>query len=437
LPRGDRGGFLKSQKLGTVAGRLRPALFNCRRSDRQQLVLTNIYFVVYSLQDSMAFVLSKVENFYLEVVMNMNTLFGDETFGYLEMISDASEIVPGKEDGATIEFRTYKDHATGLLIRVRKSSNAPVGAEFLPTKVEAPDGRLLWVYSAEKVKGGLGRLCIIDAQLIIAVVDRRFVHKVAILERIEKGNLIDGLETVLVKRTVADHFRLEPNYSETEDAVIETIRRLEKQKREAEEVRRAEERAAKEAEREAARKARVTEILARGEVSGKTEFGKYQRGVPVVSDEEWPLLGIGKSVVFVDGIGADGSIVGTTGIYFVTARDRGGRPKKQYVAKIVLQRHAVEGEMSDIIAKPAIDLGAYSQVIIDLPKEAAEKSSLRSGYNQLPLVNSDQLADLKAKGLNSGTPVALESSDERAQIVLMTGQSDGRNTIGEFAFVRI
>lgn len=327
------------------------------------------------------------------------------------------------------EFRIYDVPDSGISIQIRRSLAKP-NLDFLPAIVKDSEGKILWGFAAENFKG-LGRLLVVDGELVIALTDWTHVRKVIPVNDLPKVKIVKvgegtkivggrGIQAIInLKHAVAEAFRLKADITDGERDFLAKIRQA-KDYREAE----------KSAEREEARRKRIAEIMARDQISGFPENGKCRFGVPVLEDE-WRMLPVTTGgVVLVSGFSENGEPLGDTATAFFIGRSK-GQPVQEAKVEIKLRgRGRFDHKPKQTQTTPTVALNSFEEILFEISEK---KEDLVPGFYEAILTDTLGFSSLKKSGLNSGALIALPSpnGDEgMVQVEKMTG--GGSTTLGIF-----
>ena len=219
--------------------------------------------------------------------------------------------------------------------------------ESLPSSIYYQDGRKLWAFEEEKSnlpeeykKFKVRALLVPDEVLkeYVLVLEswKKIIKVIPISDLLIRSQSI-GLggkvvftggrkmkEIIDIKSSLAKQLNMTPFFSETEQQLIEHLRRREAEKRQREEALIKSRQKEKQLNKDALRKERIRTILARQKINAIGPEGQKLRGFPVEEDE-WRILPSGTLVILVyDRLGAMKIIEA-----FIVEKRRGKPPEKK------------------------------------------------------------------------------------------------------------
>ena len=164
--------------------------------------------------------------------------------------------------------------------------------------------------------------------------------------------------------------------------------------------------------KEQAKAQRIAEIIGREKITAYPDDGKPRYGIPVIGEEEWAILPDNTAVVVVNNL--EEKIPAEA---FFVKKSLGGRISKGSLKKVSAKKPTLLAKSESEVA--VIEALGMIQVVID--------SQVRQVLN----FSKENFNRLRAKGLNSGTMVAIgEPRNGKFTIVQVRGNEC--LTVGEF-----
>lgn len=303
-----------------------------------------------------------------------------------------------------------------VILELLKSKKAPNHAEFLPAKATDLHGKKLWNFKEENFNG-LGKLLEFENEYFVYLEDReQTIHRIipisdlTKIQKIKLGEKIFNLggtspENLLkMKVRVAGHIGRNYTLTAEEKTLLQEMEKL----RQAEILRKQEEINLK----EQAKAQRIAEIIGREKITAYPDDGKPRYGIPVIGEEEWAILPDNTAVVVVNNL--EEKIPAEA---FFVKKSLGGRISKGSLKKVSAKKPTLLAKSESEVA--VIEALGMIQVVID--------SQVRQVLN----FSKENFNRLRAKGLNSGTMVAIgEPRNGKFTIVQVRGNEC--LTVGEF-----
>jgi hypothetical protein len=283
---------------------------------------------------------------------------------------------------------------------------------FVVASVADLDGKILWEFKNEFFEG-VGLLALAAGYPTVALVGRGKGGKVEKI--LPVVNMIDGIEKlrnlrILIKLKIEAAKFLELNYALTPKENTLWKIDLDRADKAREELRTSEH-----AAREAARKAKVEQILARPQLTCYTALARELRGYPVVGDE-WMSLNTGNMVVLVSSYDDTTKTPGTFIEHFVVQKEHGNKPKKRGAVAIAASKLGT-------VAGSAKIYSPVGSVMIEKGTEALDVELYAS---------MDDIRGARAAGLNGGTYVAVKPNNPASPLEVLAVYRDRVDSIGHF-----
>lgn len=261
--------------------------------------------------------------------------------------------------------------------------------DFLPAKVYHNEN-MIWNFKDEDFNG-LGELVYYKKTYYIALINRkREIVRVLPLEDLPVVRAVVNDEICYlgkttprelhqIKMALAKEMRLRYLTSPLEKKIYKKENELKtKQQEEQKEL------------KEKIRKQRLQELLSRTEIFAFAEDGRKVSGVPATEDE-WPSLPKEHPVVLVESYDQKTKTHGRVIEAFFVEKNKGGKSSKKKIKPVTQEKPNTQFELAGV-------LHVFFQGEIE----------------QIPLVNKQEdIQRLTAKGLNSGTLVAVNQNNQK------------------------
>lgn len=329
-------------------------------------------------------------------------------------------------DSHQVEIGTIVVNEKTLVLEMIRSKKR-LNGNFLIAKIYNEAEKVMWDFRDFRGENenfrGICQLTFCENQYLLVFIGSifadngeriEFVKEVMpIVEAIENafaGQRITSSSMIQLKIDVARYMRLECRFSNEEKYFLATIgkRKIAKAKERAE-------------QRQQTRQIRKEKITQRPQISAIGFDGGIYRGTPV-TEKEWPTLPDGQKAISVSDVDPESGLPEGPIEAFIVKKRPGSAPYQ------VNRR-----QIADFCDRKTTSRSSLSPKKVEVKKTIIFEVEDES-FEEIRIVTKEDFDKLQADGLNNGTRIALDQTDEKGRYQVLEFSEGGEvKTIGAFA----